>query len=374
MKKLLLLIPVFPLMCFLNGAAFAQTTVSLTEEDPQGFFWDAGNSQWGGNILQIYQAFVPNEPSQSFTWTQVSGGWKVCSLHICLSDNGRQVVMGAQADVWNITSQHAVQNARTGNYIQQASNPGNGAYLATGTTPFVWTFALAGASSGGGTSSSGPINIMPLGDSITEGWATSATFAQGGYRCPLYSLLTKAKTQFTFVGDSASLETGVVTACPDVNWEGHGGYDIASIQNFESSDGSIQNTKPSIILLLVGTNDVAQNEVSSVSSQLTALLNGLFAQDPNTFVIISTIPPMNPSAPQAPSQEAGWAPQVPSANAQIKATAAKYAHTSVIDFYSAVVGNVNANIGSDGVHPSVTGYGILANLWSNAIAAHLAGK
>ena len=31
---------------------------------------------------------------------------------------------------------------------------------------------------------------MPMGDSITLGAATAATFEQGGYRCTLYNLLT----------------------------------------------------------------------------------------------------------------------------------------------------------------------------------------
>ena len=33
--------------------------------------------------------------------------------------------------------------------------------------------------------------LIFLGDSITEGYATSATFVQGGYRCPLSSLLNE---------------------------------------------------------------------------------------------------------------------------------------------------------------------------------------
>src|ERR1700722_3066042 len=227
-----------------------------------------------------------------------------------------------------------------------------------GTTPQAWTFALAGASSstgtgtttatgtttgtgtttatgtttgtGGATSSGGPIAIMPLGDSITEGYATSDTFAQGGYRCALSSMLQGANVQFTFVGDSASLEPGTVTQCPDVNWEGHGGYDIASIQGWEDDDGSVTAYKPNYILLLGGTNDVAQGEPSSVASQLSNMLSDLFAKDPNAWVIISTIPPMNPSASAAASDVASWAPQVPSANAQIKAVAAHFAQTSLV--------------------------------------------
>jgi hypothetical protein len=380
--KLALSVVAVCLMCAsFNPGAWAQTTVTLTQEDPQGFFWDAGNSQRGQTALQMAQAFVPNEPSQAFTWTPVSGGFTVCSLSICLSDNGTgSVLMSGKADVFTITSQSAVLDVSTGRYISQPSGVGNGSVLSMGTTPEAWTFAVAGSSSvsggggGGSSNSSSQITIMPLGDSITEGYASTATFAQGGYRCPLYSLLTGANMQFTFVGDSASLEPGTVTACPDVNWEGHGGYDIASIQGFEDADGSVTAYKPDYILVLGGTNDVAQGEPTSVSWQLTNLLSDLFAKDPNAWIIISTIPPMNPSAPSAPSAEASWAPLVPQANAQIKAVAAQFSRTSLIDFYSAAVGNVNANIGTDGVHPTVTGYGILANLWYKAIAAQLATK
>jgi hypothetical protein len=265
MKLALPVIAICLLCASFNNGALAQNTVTLTQEDPQGFFWDAGNSQRGQTALQLAQAFVPDEPSQAFTWTPVSGGFTVCSLSICLSDNGTgSVVMSGKADVFTITSQSAALDVSTGRYIDQPSGVGNGSDLSMGTTPEAWTFALAGGGSstggegGGGTSNSSQIAIMPLGDSITEGYVSWAAFAQGGYRCPLYSLLQGAKVQFTFVGDSASLEPGVVTACPDVNWEGHGGYDIASIQGFEDADGSVTAYKPDYILVLGGTNDVAK--------------------------------------------------------------------------------------------------------------------
>ena len=189
-----------------------------------------------------------------------------------------------KADAFTITQQSAVLDVSTGRYIEQQSNPVNGSFPLMGTAPAKWTFAIAGSAS-----SSGQTTIMPLGDSITEGYAALATFAQGGYRCPLYSLLERDGVQFTFVGDSTSLEPGILTACPDVNWEGHGGDDTASIQGFEDADGSVRTLQPDIILLLSGTNDVAQGETSSVSRRLTSLLSGLYAQDLNAWVIISTI-------------------------------------------------------------------------------------
>ena len=383
MKLALIAIAAFLASASLNNGAFAQGPLTLTQEDPQGYFWDAGNSQNGQTFLQIYQAFVPNEATQAFTWTPVPGiatGFKVCSVNICLSDNGGgNVLMSQQADVFTITNQSAVLDMTTGRYIQQPSNPADGSTPLMGSTPFAWTFAHsvtnASSANGGSSSSSiGQVSIMPLGDSITQGYATPAAMAQGGYRCPLDSLLLNGGVPFTFVGDSASLEPGVVTVCPDVNWEGHQGYTTAAIQGFEDADGSVRAFQPGIILLLAGTNDVAHGITSGISQNLTNLLNDIFAQDPNAWVILSTIPPMNPNAPSAPATVALWAPQVPQANAQIQAIAAQFPRTTLIDFYSGAVGNVSANIGPDGVHPSVTGYGILANLWYNAITAHLAGN
>jgi GDSL-like Lipase/Acylhydrolase family len=365
----------------LNQRALASSTVTLTQEDPQGYFWDARSSQTGQIALQLYQAYLPSPSFQAFTWTpslKVANSFTVCSLKICLSDNGSgNVVMSTKADLFTITSKSAVLDVTTGRYIQQPAKPANGTALSMGTTASPWTFALAEAAASTGsatTSTSSEVSIMPLGDSITMGWATTATFAQGGYRCPLYTLLKRAGVSFTYAGNGAALEPGIVTACADVHWEGHGGYDIGAIQGVADGDNSIRTFKPEIVLLLGGTNDVAQGHPGSTAGQLSNLLSNIFSQDPNAWVIVSTIPPMNPKASAAISSVAGWATQVPSANAQIKATVARFPRTTLIDFYAAALPNVGANIGTDGIHPSVTGYGILANLWFNAIKAHLPAK
>jgi GDSL-like Lipase/Acylhydrolase family len=355
----------------LSQPAFANSTVTLTQEDPQGYFWDSRGSQSGQAALQIYQATVPNLASQAFTWTPAGSGFTICSLKICLSDNGTgKVLMSSKADVFTITSQAAVLDITTGRYIGQPAVLGNGGAMSIGTTPVAWTFALAGTVSGN-VASSAHINIMPLGDSITEGYATWPTFVQGGYRCPLDYLLQNKGLSFSFVGDSASLEPGVVTACSQVNWEGHGGYDIGSVKGVAVGHGSIRASQPQIVLLLAGTNDIAQGELGNITGQMTNMLNYIFAADPNAWVIVSTLPPMNGRAPAAISNVAGWATQVPAANAQIRAVASRYSRVSLVDFYSAAAGNIGANIGTDGIHPSVTGYGLLADLWYGAILAHL---
>jgi lysophospholipase L1-like esterase len=228
---------------------------------------------------------------------------------------------------------------------------------ATGlTAKFDWFHNLA---------TDGPsISLMPLGDSITEGYPTTATLAQGGYRCPLYSLLASQSVPVVTSGYGANL----VTACSETGWEGHEGDTIQQIQALEAGDGSVSINKPGIILLLAGTNDVAQGIAPDITSNLTALLNNLFSQDPGVHIFLSTIPPMNPAVS---TTIAGWAVQVPSANQQIEAVATAFAgQVTLVDFYSAAVGNIPANI-SDGVHPTQAGYAILANLWSQAVLSYL---
>ena len=53
-------------------------------------------------------------------------------------------------------------------------------------------------------------NILPLGDSITVGDGSPAT--PGGYRDPLYSLLTDANYDFTYVGSQTTNPTAPLTA------------------------------------------------------------------------------------------------------------------------------------------------------------------
>jgi lysophospholipase L1-like esterase len=112
---------------------------------------------------------------------------------------------------------------------------------------------------------------------------------------------------------------------------------------------------------------VAQGTAPEITSNLTALLNNLLAQDSGVHIFLRTIPPINPSVS---TQIAGWAVSVPSANQQIEAVAAALGgQVTQVDFYSAVVGNIPANI-SNGVHPAPAGYAILANLWSQAVLSY----
>ena len=121
-----------------------------------------------------------------------------------------------------------------------------------------------------------PLRIMPLGDSITVGYAAGWDPFTFGYRGPLYTRLTNAGEHIQYVGESRQpwdnlFGWGVPTniAGPNLDSLGqdcHRGYggdrigDIAAnVVNWLNADA------PDVILLMVGINDtydhtpVAQN-------------------------------------------------------------------------------------------------------------------
>jgi hypothetical protein len=368
----------------LCGSAFAQTVLTTHSKT---FLWDDGNaSREPGTGLEVYSGSPASNPAQAFTWKTVPNGFTICNdpagSNLCLSDNNKIVVVGSKADVFALRNwsgtMASVFDVTTGRYIEIPGALSQGDVLATGTDQSIWNFAVASAPTPPPTppaSQGGPITIMMTGDSIILGAATTPTFNQGGARCPLYwDLLTHDPGQFTFVGYAYEEESpssggfAPVTECPATAWAGHGGDDIEQIQAVLDGDGSLTNLKPQIITLLAGTNNVAKDEdLSTVYLQMVNLLRDIYSHDPEAVVIVSTIPPMNPSASQAntlysPGEVASWAPKVPLANLQLRAAVAQFPQAILMDYYSAISGNVDLYVGSDGVHPSVNGFDVLGDL------------
>jgi lysophospholipase L1-like esterase len=371
-----------------NAMMAQTTTITVQISDAQNLHFDAGNAG-NGQPLQLYQAFVPNQPTQTFHWTQVSGGWTLCAPNganqtFCLADEGSgQVVMippgtalSNQGNVWTTSftcastsaCQGSIQNVATGNYIAEATSSGNASVLPTGKSPFTWSFLMQ-------------VGIMPIGDSITWGLNIPATEQQGGYRCPLYSALAanKPADSFNFEGVSQTIPLlpGVLpqTGCSATGWDGYGGFTIGEILNQVVQDGSIVNFKPNFITFMGGTDNIYWGTPQTTAAELTNFLNYAFANAaPGVTIVVSTIPPFYPGAAQDnnPAQWQAWNAQVVGVNSQIASTVQIFqaAGYKVIlnDFYSQVVNDPADNMGPDGVHPSVSGYSILANSLYSTLA------
>jgi lysophospholipase L1-like esterase len=128
------------------------------------------------------------------------------------------------------------------------------------------------------------IKIMPLGDSITYGTPHPR---YGGYRHALWTLLNGDGFRVNFVGSQHSGD-GVI---PDPNNEGHPGWTIPQIKNGVDRNGWLEKTRPDVILLHIGTNDIRYGYVQSAPSYLTALLDDILARLPRAHVIVAQIIP-----------------------------------------------------------------------------------
>lgn len=215
--------------------------------------------------------------------------------------------------------------------------------------------------------------ILPLGDSITDGWTVA-----GGYRAQLYSLLSNAGDSFNFVGSSTNNSTAALTAAGQQHHEGHSGYRIDQIDGnltgLVSSD-PVDDTSngghwfdgghdtghaaiyPDLILLHIGTNDADQGlSAAQMQSSLQSLLTTIRSNRPNAKVIVASLIPRTDN----PNVEAV---QVQYNNAVPGIVGAQGPNFHFVDMHSVI----QASDLADGIHPNQGGYDKMAVAWANAL-------
>ncbi len=223
--------------------------------------------------------------------------------------------------------------------------------------------------------SNSALGILPLGDSITYGYDASGS-SKGGYRTPLYNDLTTTGRLYTFVGSSSENPATPTLPFNQSAHEGHPGYRIDQIaNNLNGSDGTggnnggnwfNQDGEPNLILLHIGTNDIAQNyQVATAPNRLDALIGQLVADWPKAHILVASIIPINIGSLNA---------EVQTYNAQIPGIVSRYAakHKRVyfVDQYHNFInsdGSINGSLLPDGVHPNGVGYALMAHTWFQGI-------
>ena len=119
---------------------------------------------------------------------------------------------------------------------------------------------------------------MPLGASITRGMPIP-----GGYRAPLYHLMTNAGYNLDFVGTQRGSPLANI---PDLDHEGHAGFRIDHIDAGFTAWAD-QVADPDIIVLLVGDNDFAQNQdLAHVTNRLDHLISRITQNRPQAKLIV----------------------------------------------------------------------------------------
>jgi lysophospholipase L1-like esterase len=191
--------------------------------------------------------------------------------------------------------------------------------------------------------------IMPLGDSITDGYQIP-----GGYRIRLWRELREGGFDVDFVG---SLRNGP-SALPDKDHEGHSGWRIDQIQRLV--DSRIETYRPDVVLLLIGTNDILRHyHTSTAPARLGSLLDRIRALRPTTKILVSTIPPSGDQGANG-----GIAAYDAAVRKIVRARARAHWPVWLVDGGGQLT---HADL-ADGVHPNVVGYEKLARAWYQVLA------
>lgn len=193
--------------------------------------------------------------------------------------------------------------------------------------------------------SNGGVRVMPLGDSITDGFNVP-----GGYRIELWQRLAAGGYTTDFVGSGFN---GPDTL-GDHDHEGHSGWRIDQID--ANIVGWLQAYTPRTVLLHIGTNDINQDhDVPGAPGRLSALIDKIRATAPDVQLFVAQITPE--SDPALESRVTAFNAALPDIVAQ------KGPLTHLVDMHSAITTGDLA----DGVHPNETGYAKMGDRWFDAL-------
>jgi lysophospholipase L1-like esterase len=212
--------------------------------------------------------------------------------------------------------------------------------------------------------------IMPLGDSITEGYGYRGTSSEpdnaGGYRIELFRQASTNNKNITFVGNLTNGPSTVDGKTFPTKHEGHGGWTISQIAGI--ADNSLSTNKPNIVLLKIGTNDVNGGGTSAAPNGLKNLIDQIAKDVPSALLVVSSIIPI---------ENDGSNQNVKTYNATIPTTvnaaAAAGKHVIFVDSYAAFVADSSwkTKYMFDNLHPNDAGYALLGQKWYAAISSVL---
>ncbi len=197
---------------------------------------------------------------------------------------------------------------------------------------------LIGAAAAPATAAPNPappvLRVMPLGDSITDGYQGSTGL---GYRLPLWQrALTHARFRVDFVGSRQAGPNG------DSDNEAHGATMINDIR--AGAPGWVRAAEPDVVLLHEGVNDLDRGtDKANAPARLAALTDEVLAARPGvTVVVMGLIPTSNvPGVPAFNRDVKDWASAKAGAGAKVR----------YVDAPALGPGEM-----ADGLHPRDAGY------------------
>ncbi len=286
----------------------------------------------GGNILHIFW-----DPSSR---QLRSDDWTARSQAAAASD-GRPATMVSGGQ------QHVFYRGRGGAIDHILWDPG------TSSLGFDdWTLKAAAPRAAGepATLTDYTWKILPLGDSITEGFSYP-----GGYRRRLFETANDRGKRITFVGSLANGPLDVKGVPFPPSHEGHSGKDIGFIAGIVKDALKLA---PDVVLLMIGTNDILQNNhLDEAPTRLAGLLDEIIAAKVCVLIAVARITPQ----PEHDREVQAYNAQV---SALVRDRAAEGAAVVLADMHT---GFSLSFLGPDAIHPFQPGYEHIAAVWFDAI-------
>ncbi|MGC9503933.1 SGNH/GDSL hydrolase family protein [Baaleninema sp.] len=199
------------------------------------------------------------------------------------------------------------------------------------------------------------LKIMPLGDSITEGYNVP-----GGYRIDLWQHLRDRGYLVDFVGTQANGPEEL----PDKDHQGHSGWRIDELHRGVSR--WVSQTQPDWVLLLIGTNDMVQGyAVEQAPTRLEGLLEEVWKAAPQAQIFVSSIPPID--QPMLNARVQVYNQSIAEMVARRRERGDRIAF---VDVYS----QLTVEDLADGIHPNREGHRKIARTWNRALDAALSDR
>ncbi len=204
------------------------------------------------------------------------------------------------------------------------------------------------------TSHAQPLQIMPLGDSITEGYIEDVDTSNfSGYRSHLWYMLQNAKYEANFVGSQIAGES--VEPVFDADHEGYYGWTSYALDDIAYA--SLVQNPADIVLLHIGSNDLA---IGPSTDGVTQILDQIDRYERDSGQTVKVFVAMI-------IEQADY--DVKQFNENLAATIGtriRYGdNLTLVNMYTGA--GLTINDYSDRIHPNGSGYSKMAAVWFNAI-------
>jgi lysophospholipase L1-like esterase len=200
---------------------------------------------------------------------------------------------------------------------------------------------------------------------IRSDWAQLGRYAAANAKLPSPA----SDARVVFFGDSITEGWSLTQSFPSKPYVNRGISGQTTPQMLVRFRQDVLNLQPRAVVILAGTNDIAQNTGAESLEQIEGYLTSMceLARANNVRVVLASVLPVL-DYPWRPGLRPG--PKVTALNTWLRDYAQKN-KLVYLDYFSAMADANHAmrpELSEDGVHPNAAGYAVMTPLAANAIA------